>query len=87
MDSQLVFSSTGSVGDMQLVSGLVYRGHTADVVVGMVGWPGSTETLHQSPTQDVQFHHLRAHSSTENIPRDCVSCQVSSDLGLETATL
>lgn len=40
----------------------------------------------QHGTQDGQFHHPRAHSSTENVPRDCVSCQASSDMGLETGT-
>ena len=69
MDSQLVFFSTGSIGNMQLVSGLVYRGHTADMVVGMVGWPGSTETVHQSPTQGLSS---MAHRMVSSITRELI---------------
>lgn len=77
VDLKLVFSSTGSVGDIQLVSGLVYRATSAGMLVGMMGCQdqqrlfarvlqGFSSMAHTT----CQFHHLRGHSCTENIPRD-----------------
>lgn len=49
--------------------------------------PESYTGLLQHSTHDGQFHHLRGHSCTENIPRDCLATWVSSDMGLETGTV
>lgn len=77
--SETGFSSTGSVGDIQLVSGLVLQGPHGWHVGGDDGMPGSAETVLQSPTQGFSSMAHTTVSSitwevilcTENIPRDC----------------